>query len=146
MRRTISERNILFLCEDNAGLSQMAEAFAKHLSPPKTRILSAGMKPGAIPLHVVQAMQELGVSMRGQNSKTLSAVPIDEIDLVVSFNGAHRHCANLLGRAKIDDWTIPDARSYGADPAPSLTSIREHRDEIETRVFALFLDHWRNVA
>ena len=45
----IHERNILFLCEDNAQLSQMAEAAAKHLSPPKTRIFSAGIKPGRIP-------------------------------------------------------------------------------------------------
>ena len=33
MRRKIHDRNILFLCEDNTQLSQMAEAAAKHLSP-----------------------------------------------------------------------------------------------------------------
>jgi protein-tyrosine-phosphatase len=43
MRRENLERNILFLCEDNACFSQMAEAAAKHLAPPKTKIFSAGV-------------------------------------------------------------------------------------------------------
>lgn len=88
MRRQILERNVLFLCEDNACLSQMAEAAAKHLAPPRTVIFSAGVKPGVIPSAVVQAMQELGISMKGQKSKSLAEVPIQDIDLVVSFDDA----------------------------------------------------------
>lgn len=48
MRQTIRQRNILFLCEDNASLSQMAEAVAKHLNPPKVKIFSAGITPTEI--------------------------------------------------------------------------------------------------
>ncbi len=95
MQRRNIEGNVLFLCEDNACLSQMAEAAAKHLAPPKTRIFSAGVKPKAIPLPVVQAMQELGISMSGQKSKSLADVPMQDIDLVVSFDDAHKHCTNL---------------------------------------------------
>src|SRR5688572_3786890 len=65
MRRESIQRNVLFFCQDNTCLSQIAEASAKHLAPPRTRIFSAGIKPGVIPLHVVQAMQELGISMLG---------------------------------------------------------------------------------
>ncbi|HWH77608.1 MAG TPA: hypothetical protein VNT76_09565 [Candidatus Binatus sp.] len=146
MRRESIERNILFLCEDNACLSQIAEASAKHLAPPRTRIFSAGIKPGVIPSHVVQAMQELGISMRGQSSKSLADVPIDEIDLVVSFGDAHKQCSKLPGRAKIENWRLPSRRSIGEDTAPSLAATRAERDEIDRRVFALFLDHWRNVS
>jgi len=46
MRRTKLEKSILFLDEDNAGLSVMAESMAKHMSPPKIRIFSAGVRPG----------------------------------------------------------------------------------------------------
>ena len=144
MRRTSLERNVLFLCEDNTCLSQMAEASAKHLAPPRTRIFSAGVKPAAIPLRVVQAMQELGISMNGQKSKGLAEVPIQEIDLVISFDDAHKQCTNLPGRVRIERWPI--AAKPSADPAAdlSLTTIRDRRDEIDKRVFALFLDHWRN--
>lgn len=97
MRRENIQRNILFLCDDNAYLSQIAEASARHLSPPRTRIFSAGIKPGIISLRLVQAMQEVGISMRGQRTKSLGEVPIDEIDLIVSFCGAHKNAAICRG-------------------------------------------------
>ena len=145
MRRESIKRNILFLCEDNGCLSQIAEASAKHLAPPRTRIFSAGIKPGIIPQHVVQAMQELGISMGGQRSKGLADVPMNEIDLVVSFDEAHKMCSNLPGKAPIEDWKMPHSRANSGASEANLTAIREDRDEIDKRVFALFLDHWRNL-
>jgi len=146
MRRAIHERNVLFLCEDNACLSQMAEATAKHLAPPKTRIFSAGVKPSTIPTHVIQAMKELGINMTGQRSKGLADVPMQDIDLVVSFGDAHKKCSNLPGRAKIENWPAPEEFSSEKGSTPELSAIRDERDEIDKRVFALFLDHWRNIA
>jgi protein-tyrosine-phosphatase len=146
MRRAIHERNILFLCEDNAYLSQIAEATAKHLAPPKTRIFSAGVKPSTIPSRVIQAMKELGINMAGQRSKGLAEVPIHDIDLVVSFGDAHKKCTNLPGRAKIENWPAPEELSSEKGSMPELSVIRDKRDEIDKRVFALFLDHWRNIA
>jgi len=142
MRRRL-ERNILFLCEDNACLSQIAEAAANHLAPPRTRIFSAGVKPSAIPAQVIQAMQELGISMSGQRSKGVADVPIQDIDLVVSFGDADKRCDNLLQGAKIERWSI--ANPANAAISTALSVIRDHRDEIDKRVFALFLDHWRNL-
>jgi arsenate reductase (thioredoxin) len=146
MRRGHIQRNILFLCEDNACLSQIAEATAKHLAPPRTRIFSAGVKPSTIPPHVIQAMQELGISMSGQTSKGLADVPMQDIDLVVSFGDAHKKCGDLPGRAKIENWPVSDEFKPEKARAPELSTIRDERDEIDKRVFALFLDHWRNSA
>jgi len=146
MRRGHIDRNFLFLCEDNACLSQMAEAAAKHLAPPRTRIFSAGVKPSTIPPHVIQAMQELGISMSGQKSKSLAEVPIQDIDLVVSFGDAHKKCDNLPRRAKVETWPVSgELKPEKATMAP-ISAIRDERDEIDKRVFALFLDHWRNIA
>ena len=146
MRRGHIDRNILFLCEDNACLSQMAEATAKHLAPPRTRIFSAGVKPSSIPPRVVQAMQELGISMSGQTSKGLAEVPIQDIDLVVSFGDAHKKCVNLPGRVKVENWPVRAANSTERVDSAPISELREERDEIDKRVFALFLDHWRNNA
>jgi protein-tyrosine-phosphatase len=146
MRRAIHERNILFLCEDNAQLSQMAEAAAKHLSPPKTRIFSAGIKPGRIPPAVIKAMNEIGIAMAEQKSKGLADVPVNEIDLVVSFGDAHKQCANLPGRAKIENWPVADEFKSKPAEGEDLDAVRQERDKIEKRVFALFMDYWRNVA
>jgi hypothetical protein len=71
---------------------------------------------------------------------------MDEIDLVVSFGDAHKKCANLPGRAKIEDWSVTRSPASSSDADPALEAIRDDRDEIDKKVFALFLDHWRNVC
>jgi protein-tyrosine-phosphatase len=90
-------------------------------------------------------MQELGISMSGHRSKGLADVPIQEIDLVVSFGDAHKQLSDLPRRAKIERWLIaPEPRSATAAES-AVSSVRDRRDEIDKRVFALFLDYWRNV-
>jgi arsenate reductase len=146
MRREIRQRNVLFLDQDNACSSQMAEAVAKHLAPPKVRIFSAGVNPSSIPTPVRKVMQELGISMTAQNPKSVDQVPLDEIDLVVSFAGADKKCTTLPPKAKVEQWMIPSASTAtGYDPA-GLSTLRQERDEINKRVFALFMDYWRNIV
>ena len=145
MRRQIKERNILFLDEDNGCLSQMAEAVAKQLNPPKVRIFSAGNKPSTIPQPIQKAMQELGIKTEGQQPKSIDQIPLQDIDLVVSFTDADKHCANLPKRAKIERWAMSlTAQSQASDTA--LSEVRQNRDEIDKRVWALFMDYWRNVV
>jgi protein-tyrosine-phosphatase len=146
MRRTIRERNILFLCEDNASLSQMAEAVAKHLGPPKVKVFSAGIRPTTIPSQVYRVMEESGVSLQGQSCKRMNEVPLNEIDLVISFEGADKKCSPLPKRTKVENWSIPAENPSDISSPATLTKFRHERDEINKRVFALFLDYWRNDA
>jgi arsenate reductase (thioredoxin) len=146
MRRVIRERNVLFLDQDNACSSQMAEAVAKYLGPPKVRIYSAGVTPGSIPMPVRKVMQELGISMSAHNSKGIDQVPLDEIDLVVSFAGADKKCAPLPPRVKVEHWEVRDSKAAQTNDFAALSALRKERDEINKRVFALFMDYWRNIA
>jgi len=146
MRRTIRERNILFLCEDNASLSQMAEAVAKHLSPPTVRVFSAGLKPTTIPSQVYKVMEELGVSLSGQSSKQINDIPLNEIDLVVSFGEADKKCGPLPPKIKVEHWPGSKTDLLASSEPATLTNYRRERDEIDKRVAALFMDYWRNVA
>lgn len=143
MRRQITERNILFLDEDNGCLSQMAEAAAKELNPPKVRIYSAGNKPNAIPPAVRKVMQELGIKTEEQKAKSIDQIPLQDIDLVVSFSDADRNCPSLPKRVKIERW----AMSLGAQAQHNDSAdLRQKNDEINKRVWALFMDYWRNVV
>jgi len=146
MRRKIFERNILFLCEDNACRSQMAEAMAKYLNPPNTRVYSAGLKPSAIPPEVYDVMAEFGVALSKQTSKGLDAVPLDVIDLVVSFGDAATKCDRVPPKTKVEYWSVPDPYAQPENGSAPLASLRLCRDAIDKYVAALFLDHWRNVA
>jgi arsenate reductase len=146
MRRSIREKNVLFLDQDNACLSQMAEAVAKHLGPPKVRIFSAGVAPRTIPAPVHKVMQELGISMSAQQPKGVDEVPLQDIDLVVSFANAHEKCPGLFANAKVKPWPITDYAPRGDNDLAAIPMLRRERDEINKRVFALFMDYWRNLT
>ena len=146
MRRTKLERNILFLCEDNACLSLMAESMAKHMSPPKIRVFSAGIRPGRIPPEVRRVLQEIGVEQSGSSTKSVDQVPSKDIDLVVSFGDASEQCSSLPSKAKVEKWSIPNPMRASGESSAVLSAYRHGRDEIDKRVAALFLDHWRHAS
>ena len=145
MRRTKIERNILFLCKDNACLSLMAESMAKHRRMPKIRIFSAGIRPGKIPPEVRRVLQEIGVEQSGSMTKSVDQVPSNEIDLVVSFEDAHEQCGSLPSKAKVEK-SIPNPMRAAGESSAVLSEFRRGRDEIDKRIAALFLDHWRHLA
>jgi protein-tyrosine-phosphatase len=145
MRRTHLEKNILFLAEDNACLSLMAEAMAKHISPPKTRVFSAGLKPGRVPPELRRVLEEIGVSLTVA-PKRVEEVPLNEIDFIVSFDDAHAKCDTLPKNVKVEKWPIPNPAQAAVDSPADLSAFRQPRDEIDRRLAALFLDYWRHVA
>ena len=146
MRRTKLEKNILFLCEDNACLSLMAESMAKQMSPPKTRVFSAGIRPGRIPPEVRRVLQEIGVELSGSSTKSVDQVPSKDIDLVVSFGDASEQCSSLPSKAKVEKWSIPNPMRASGESSAIISAYRHGRDEIDKRVAALFLDHWRHAS
>jgi arsenate reductase len=146
MRRKIFDRNILFLCEDNACLSQMAEAMARYLNPPDTQVYSAGLNPREILPQVHDVMAEFGIVLSQQRSKSLDAVPLEAIDLVISFGDIAKRCDRLPRKAKIEFWSVSDPYELPENGSDPLGHLRGCRDTVDIYVAALFLDHWRNVA
>ena len=146
MRRTKLEKSILFLDEDNACLSVMAESMAKHRSLPKIRIFSAGIRPGQIPPEVRRVLQEIGVEQSASMTKSVDQIPTNDIDLVVSFGDAHEQCGSLPSKAKVEKWSIPNPIRAAGESSAVLSEYRRGRDEIDKRVAALFLDHWRHLV
>jgi arsenate reductase len=133
---------ILFLCTGNSARSQMAEGFARRLTPPELRIYSAGTEPKSVHPRAVKVMAERDVDISNQRSKDVSAVPVEEIDLVVTLCGdaAERCPAFPAARGRLH-WPIADpAQARGSD-AEVMEVFRRVRDEIEKLVVAL-LGEW----
>jgi hypothetical protein len=65
--------------------------------------------------------------------------------LVVSFDNAHIQCGRLPSKAKVNRWPVTNPARASRGNTAVLSTFRDGRDEIDRRVFALFLDHWRNV-
>jgi arsenate reductase len=118
---------VLFVCVQNAGRSQIAAALTHELSGGAVSVRSAGSAPaGEIHPNVVQAMSEVDVDIDREFPKPLSDEVVRAADVVVTM-GCGDACPVYPGQ-HYEDWQI-------ADPAgQSIESVRAIRDEIRGRV------------
>ena len=77
---------VLFACTANACRSQMAEAWARALFPAGWTVASCGLVPHTVSRRARWVMEEAGVSMDGQESKTFAAVDLASFDLIVTLS------------------------------------------------------------
>jgi thioredoxin type arsenate reductase len=128
--------SILFLCVANSARSQLAEGLARRLAPPGTRVYSAGSEPGTIHPLAVRVLAEVGVDASAQHSKGLDAIPLGEIDLVVTLC-AEEVCPLFPRPVRTLHWPLPDpARTSGSDEQ-RLAAFRAVRDELAARLATL---------
>jgi thioredoxin type arsenate reductase len=132
--------SILFLCVANSARSQIAEGLARRLAPPGTRVYSAGSEPGTIHPLAVRVLAEAGVDAAGQRSKGLDAVPLDEIDLVVTLC-AEEVCPLFPRPVKRLHWPLSDPARVDGDEAARLAAFRAVRDELARRIPVLLGSH-----
>ena len=128
IERTVPE--VLFVCEQNAGRSQMAAVLTAQLSQGRVHVRSAGSAPGKdLNPAVVEAMAELGLSMTEEFPKPLTDDVVQAADVVVTM-GCGDACAIYPGK-RYEDWELTDPAGL------SLVEVRVIRDDIRTRVEAL---------
>jgi arsenate reductase (thioredoxin) len=128
---TINSRpEILFLCVHNAGRSQMAAGFARHLGGEQVVVHSAGTAPGdVLNPAVVEVMNERGIDITDQRPHVLTDAMALNADVIITM-GCGDACPVYPGTRHLD-WDL-------ADPAgKTVDAIRSIRDEIERRVAAL---------
>lgn len=118
---------VLFLCRQNAGRSQMAQAFFERLAPGHTA-LSGGSSPAAA-VHpvVVEAMREVGFDLRERVPKKVDPAMLASADIVVSMGCDDPAVCDYPGR-KVEDWGIEDPGSK------SIAEVRRIRDQLRARV------------
>lgn len=121
-------KSILFVCVENAGRSQMAEAFAKKYGK-KENFSSAGTNPvNEINPMVVLVMKEKGIDISKNKPKALTTKMVQKADLVVTMGcGAQGICVGPLFKPTVD-WILKDPKSKPVD------EVRKIRDEIESKV------------
>ena len=130
-------KRILFLCVANSARSQMAEGIARKLAPEGIEIHSAGSRPSRVNPLAVRALAEIGVDASGQWSKGVDAVPVDEIDTVVTLC-AEEVCPVFPRPVKRLEWKLPDPASAEGSDEARLQRFRDVRDELYRRIEALF--------
>ncbi len=121
---------VLFVCVQNAGRSQLAAAILRHLAGDKVRVRTAGSAPAdAVRSVIVAALDEIGVSIDGEYPKPLTDEVVRASDVVVTM-GCGDACPIYPGRRYLD-WDLEDPVGL------PLARVREIRDDIDARVRAL---------
>jgi arsenate reductase len=121
---------VLFVCVQNAGRSQMAAAILRSLAGDAVRVRTAGSAPAeAVHPAVVAALDEIGVTLGGEFPKPLTDEVVRAADVVITM-GCGDACPVYPGRRYLD-WDL-------ADPVElPLSGVRAVRNDIEGRVRAL---------
>jgi arsenate reductase len=122
-------KKILFVCIENAGRSQMAEAFAKKYGETNFIVSSAGNKPtDKVNPVVIEVMKEKGIDTSNNKPKEITARMAMDADLIVTMGcSAQGICPGPFFKPTID-WALEDPKGK------PIEKVREIRDEIEKRV------------
>jgi arsenate reductase (thioredoxin) len=130
---TDDKPTVLFLCTHNAGRSQMAMGFFKHLAHDRASVHSGGSEPAdAINTSAVAAMAEVGIDIAGEAPKPWTDAVIQAADVVVTM-GCGDTCPYVPGK-RYETWDLPDPAGRDVD------AVRPIRDEIERRVRTLLVE------
>ena len=125
-------KRLLFVCVENAGRSQMAEAFANYHGKGKLIAESAGIKVAeAVNPLVVTVMKERGIDISMNKPKVLTTEMANEADLIITMGcGASEICPGPFFKTTVD-CGLDDPKGKPVE------RVREIRDEIERRVVKL---------
>jgi len=121
---------VLFVCVQNAGRSQMAEALFAAASGGRHEARSAGTAPAErVHPEVVEAMRELDVDLSARRPRRLTAADAEWADVVVTM-GCGDECPYVPG-VRYLDWELEDPKGR------PLEKVRATREEIKRRVTEL---------
>ncbi len=121
---------VLFLCTHNAGRSQMAMGFFKHLAGDRATVYSGGSEPAnEVNPAAVAAMAEIGIDIAGEQPRRWTMDDLVAVQVVVTM-GCGDECPYIPGK-RYQNWELADPAGQGID------TVRRIRDDIEPRVRAL---------
>ncbi|MDJ1130734.1 arsenate reductase ArsC [Streptomyces iconiensis] len=125
--------SVLFVCVHNAGRSQMAAAWLRHLAGDRIEVRSAGSAPAdAVNPAVVEAMREAGIDIAAESPKMLTTGAVQASDVCVTM-GCGDACPVFSGKRYLD-WQLADPAGQGVE------AVRPIRDEIRARVEKLIAE------
>ncbi|GHJ16500.1 MULTISPECIES: arsenate reductase ArsC [unclassified Micromonospora] len=118
---------VLFVCVHNAGRSQMAAGWLRHLAGDAVEVRSAGSEPAdRINPVAVEAMREVGIDITDRTPARLTWDAAEASDVIVTM-GCGDACPVFPGK-RYEDWQLTDPAGR------SLDVVRQVRDEIRQRV------------
>ncbi|MBC7360455.1 MAG: arsenate reductase ArsC [Desulfacinum sp.] len=140
----MSERKrILYLCTGNSCRSQMAEAWTRAIHGDRYEVFSAGVEPKGMDPRAVRVMEEAGVSLAGQRSKSVEELPQVDFHFVITLcSHAQESCPFFPASTRRMHVPFDDPPLLAKDAASeeeALVHYRRVREEIRKFVEGLDL-------
>jgi len=124
---------VLFVCVHNAGRSQMAAGWLRHLAADTVDIRSAGSEPAnEINPVAVEAMREVGIDITAQTPQRLDWDTAQAADVIITM-GCGDACPIFPGK-RYEDWALDDPAGQGIE------AVRPIRDQIHARIAQLLAE------
>jgi len=122
-------KRVLFVCVENAGRSQMAEAFANYYGKGKLVSSSAGLVLAEkVDPVVVQVMREKGFDISQNRPKLLTLRMAEEADRIITMGCSAENVCPAPLLKNVIDWKLEDPKGK------PIEKVRQIRDDIEEKV------------
>ena len=118
---------VLFLCQHNAGRSQLGAALLEHLAGDRLTVTSAGLSPAETVNDAVAAsLDELGIDIRANVPRAVTENDLDTADVVIAMKPNLALPAEPSGEYLL--WQFPDPATWEVD------DVRGLRDAVQARL------------
>jgi arsenate reductase len=132
------KKKVLFVCIHNSARSQMAEAFLNAICPAHFEAHSAGLEPGKLNPFVVEAMQEIGIDISGNATKSVFDMfrggNLFAYVVAVCDGASAERCPVFPGVSQKIHWSFPDPSALTGTREERMKGVREIRDTIRERI------------
>ena len=135
-----SKTRVLFLCTHNSARSQMAEGLLRRLAGNRFEAYSAGTEATGVRPQAVDVMNEIGIDISGQKSKTLQQYLGQPFDYVITVcDAANEACPVFPGAKQRLHWSFEDPAAAVGSEEERLMVFRTVRDDIKEHIEANLL-------
>ena len=125
----------------------MAEGLLRHLAGDRFESHSAGTEATRVRPLAIRAMEEIGVDISGQESKTLERYLGEPFDYVITVcDDANEACPFFPGASERLHWSFEDPSRAEGSEEERLAVFRGVRDRIKERVQSELVMQGRAVA
>src|SRR4030067_3249461 len=123
-------KKVLFLCTGNSARSQMAEGLMKTLGGSEWEVHSGGIFPSYVHPLAIRAMEEIGIDISGQTSKSTDQFLDEKFDYIITLcDHAAMACPNFPGQGRRINWPFEEPAGAIGTLAGRLAGFRRGRDE-----------------
>ena len=136
---------VLFVCTHNSARAQMAEGLLRAMAPGRFEVFSAGAMATQVRPEAIRVMQEMGIDISGQESKTLDRYLGTPFDMVITVcDAANAACPVFLGPGRRLHWSVSDPTAGDMAADARLVAFRDARDDLRLRIEEVLIERDRS--